>query len=144
MVGELGIKIVNAVTQKREDMLRPFDRCPYRAEASIDLTLNGNKDEFLHICGDNDWGYIAVDILKPLLQEANKLYIEILNEIGKRKPDVILVGMNEFRLLDILHIARDGEYGISVIKNIPVVRGNFCNGIKYLGKNESDEYLPFT
>lgn len=82
--------------------------------------------------------------IKPILQGANSIYTDILNNISDRKPEVILVGRNEFRMLDILHIARDGQEGITVIRGVPIVRGEFDNGIKYLGKKtEDDSELPF-
>ena len=124
------------------DIVRPYKGIGVKS--MMDLSLFGDDNHWLHICGDNDWGYLSLEVIKPILQEANSIYCEILKNIDDRKPEVILVGRNEFRMLDILHIARDGEEGISIIKGIPVVKGNFDNGTKYLGtKNEEDSESPF-
>ena len=85
---------------------------------------------------------MAVELLKPLLQEANKLYLEISKNIEKMKPEVVMVGKNDFRMLDILHLVRDTEEGISIIRNVPIVKGNFLNGVKFLGKQDIKE-SPF-
>lgn len=100
------------------------------------------KDSLLHICGNNDWAYLAVDLLKPLLREANKLYYEISKRISDVRPEVVVVGKNDFRMLDILHLVRDTEEGVSIIKNVPIVKGNFLNGVKFFGKKDIEE-LPF-
>ncbi len=111
----------------------------------LDLNLLGDDAHWLHLCGENDWGYLALEVLKPILQTAIGIHGEIVSHINESKPEVILVGRNDFRLLDILHIARDGEEGISIIRGIPVVKGDFDNGIKYLGKKTKDDTeLPFT
>lgn len=138
--GELGIKVKKI--RPDSDGVRPYDG--YGHKRMMDLSLFGDDDHWLHLCGDNDWGYLALEVLKPILQGANSIYTDILNNISDRKPEVILVGRNEFRMLDILHIARDGQEGIAVIRGVPIVRGEFDNGIKYLGKKtEDDSELPF-
>ena len=109
---------------------------------SNDLTMVDSEGKYLHICGDNDWGYLAVELLKPILKTGNELYCEISSKINELDPEVVLVGKTEYRILDILHIARDSEQGIAVIKGVPIVKGNFDNGVKYLGKREMN-YLPF-
>lgn len=143
MGGELGILISHVSVSS--DMVRPYGYYSYPlTNPSMDLTLHSEDGQFLHICGDNDWGYLAVDILIPLLKEASKIYNEICNKVVHEQPEVILVGKNEFRMLDILHMARGCGEHISIIKGVPVVKGNFDNGVKYYGKEKSlDESLPF-
>lgn len=138
--GELGIK-VKKINPDRNNV-RPFDG--FGNKRMMDLSLFGDDDHWLHLCGDNDWGYLSLEVLKPILQTAIGIHKEILDNIADHNPEVILVGNNDFRLLDILHIARDGEEGISIIRGIPVVKGDFDNGIKYLGKKTKDDSeLPF-
>lgn len=138
--GELGIKVMKINPDR--DIVRPYNGIGVKS--MMDLSLYGDDNHWLHLCGDNDWGYLALEILKPILQEANRLYYKISNNINSHKPEVVLVGRNEFRMLDILHAARDGEEGISVIMGVPIVKGNFDNGIKYLGKKtEDDSELSF-
>lgn len=108
-----------------------------------DLTMEDTEGKYLSICGENDWGYLAAELLKPLLIKGNDLYYEISKNISKLNPEIVLVGKNDFRLLDIVHLVRDPECGISIIKNVPIIKGDFTKGIKYLGNKGTEEYLPF-
>lgn len=138
--GELGIKIIKI--KPDSEAVRPYDG--YGHKRMTDLNLFGDDNHWLHICGENDWGYLALEVLKPILQTAIGIHKEITDHINESNPEVILVGRNDFRLLDILHIARDGEEGISIIRGIPVVKGDFDNGVKFLGKKTKDDSeLPF-
>ncbi len=144
MGGEIALKIKKVSCSN--DLVIPFN--DYKENPAIDLTIQ-TDDGWFHLCGDNDWGYLALEAIKPILQTGIKLENKILNGMQKYQPEVILLGKNEFRVLDILHIARDSELGIETIRGIPIVKGNFINGIKYLGKNDeielplSNDKLPF-
>jgi len=138
MGGELGIKI-KEIKQDR-DIVRPYS---YSERTCLDLSMFGEDGLWLHICGDNDWGYLGLEIIKPILKEGIELNSKILSGIEENKPEVVLVGRNDYRILDILHIARDSEEGISVIRGVPVVKGGFDNGVKYLGKMNHESELPF-
>lgn len=136
MGGEL---VVNVSAVKSDNwFVRPLNP----DNPNNDLTMVDNEGKFLHICGENDWGYLAAELLKPILKTGNELYYDISSKIDDLDPEVVLVGKTEYRLIDILHIVRDSEQGITVIKGVPIVKGDFNNGIKYLGKKEMD-YLPF-
>lgn len=111
--------------------------------SSNDLTIVAKDGECLHICGKNDWGYLAIELLKPILKAGTELYTKVSNEISEYNPEVVLVGTNDYRLLDIIHIARDSEFGISVIKGVPIIKGDFVKGIKHLGKKDTNTYLPY-
>lgn len=137
--GELGIKVMKI--RPDSEAVRPYDG--YGHKRMMDLSLFGDDDHWLHLCGDNDWGYLTLEVLKPILKEAIRLHEDIVDNLSVSKPEVILVGRNDFRLLDILHIARDSEEGISVIRGVPIVRGDFDNGIKYLGRKTDPIELPF-
>lgn len=136
----MGGELVINVSKVRSDnwFVKPLNP----DKPSNDLTMVDSEGKYLHICGDNDWGYLAVELLKPILKTGNELYCEISSKINELDPEVVLVGKTEYRILDILHIARDSEQGIAVIKGVPIVKGNFDNGVKYLGKREMN-YLPF-
>lgn len=136
--GELGIKI-KRINQDR-DIVRPYS---FSDRACIDLSMVGEDGQRLHICGDNDWGYLGLEIIKPILKAGIELNFKILSGIEENNPEVILVGRNDYRILDILHSARDSEEGISVIRGVPVVKGEFDNGVKYLGKMDKEQDLPF-
>lgn len=136
--GELGVNVKDIKRDK--DIVRPYHLA---CKNSMDLSLLTDDNSWLHICGDNDWGYLALEVLKPILQTGVKLNSEILNQISEKNPEVVVVGRNDFRILDILHTARDSEKGISVIHGVPIVMGDFDNGFKCLGNKEKEADLPF-
>lgn len=145
MNGEIGLKIKKVSCSN--DLIRPLSE--YRDNPAIDLAIQTTDDGFFHICGDNDWGYLALEAIKPILKEGIQLELKILEDVQKYKPEVIVLGKNDFRIFDILHTARDGEYGIKMFRGVPVVKGKFLDGIKYYGKNNEIEFpitktvLPF-
>ena len=139
--GELGINVKRVYSDN--GFIRPGELYwSISKKYGNDLSMEDIDGSHLHICGDNDWAYLAVDLLKPLLREANKLYLEISKNIEKMKPEVVVVGKNDFRMLDVLHMVRDTEEGISIIRNVPIVKGNFLNGVKFFGKQDIKE-SPF-
>lgn len=137
MGGELCINV--KLVKSDNHFVKPFNS----NNPSNDLTMVDEDGKYLHICGNNDWAYFAAELLKPVLKTGQELYSEIFTKVSKDNPEVVLVGRNEFRLLDIVQTVRDLEQGAPVIMGVPVVKGNFANGIKYLGKMETEECLPF-
>lgn len=141
MGGELGINVKRVYSDN--GFIRPGELYwSISKKYGNDLLIEDIDGSHLYICGDNDWAYLAVDLLKPLLREANKLYYEISKRISDVRPEVVVVGKNDFRMLDILHLVRDTEEGVSIIKNVPIVKGDFLNGVKFFGKQNIEE-LPF-
>lgn len=136
MGGELGIKIAKAYGSR--EIVRPYGEY----SEYIDLTIESATRENLHICGANDWGYLAADILKPVIKEAYRVYAQITNGILKNNPEVILLGRNEYRLIDIYRQLRNEQDTETQIMKVPYVKGDFANGIKYLGSQKEDSF-PF-
>lgn len=136
--GELGVNVKDIKRDK--DIVRPYHSS---CRNPMDLSLLTDDNDWLHICGNNDWGYLALEILKPILQTGIKLNSEICDQISEKNPEVIVVGRNDYRILDILHTARDSEKGISMLRGVPIVMGYFDNGFKCLGNKEREADLPF-
>lgn len=136
--GELGINVKQI--KRDNDIVRPYRLA---CRNPTDLSLLGDDNNWLHICGNNDWGYLALEVLKPILQTGVKLNSEICDQISEKNPEVVVVGRNDYRILDILHTARDSEKGISIIRGVPIVMGDFDNGFKCLGSKEKEADLPF-
>lgn len=138
--GELGIKVNKAILSN--DVIQPHKSV--NMNTLIDLSLLDTNGEYFHICGENDWGYLLVDALLPLLKYSDKIFQEINNMIEKYRvrPEVIGLGKNEYRAVDIMHRIRGLGDPINMYKGIPVVCLGETNAVKLFGKSER-EYLPF-
>lgn len=138
--GELGIKVNKAILSN--DVIQPHKGL--NMSTLIDLSLLDTNGEYFHICGENDWGYLLVDALLPLFKYADNVLQEISSMIEgyKGHPEVIGLGKNEYRAVDIMHRIRGLGDPIKIYKSIPVVCLGETNAIKLFGKSER-EYLPF-
>lgn len=144
MVGEIAIKIDNLKFDRVIDLTRPYGVGYCRAEPAQDLTLM-NGQETLHICGENDFPYLFINALKPLMEYEKTTRENIENELFSAKyvPKVILLGKNEFRAMDIMYRLRNNNNPFTEYKEFPVVRGKKNNEIELLGEDGESEDLPF-
>ena len=73
--------------------------------------------------------------IMPLLRYADQVEIAIRRKLDDfcYKPEVIGLGKNEFRALDILHRLRGLDDPLSIYKGVPVVRLKDNDGIKIYG-----------
>ena len=140
--GELGMKISKVEFSRDEDMIKPFTDDGYlirefgkNLDQYIDLDIYEKDGNILHICGKNDWGYLMIDTLMPLIKYADNVLqkiLKMLEEYGG-KPEVIVLGKNEYRAVDIIHRLRENGDPINVFLSIPVVKYEQNNYIKLLG-----------
>lgn len=139
MTGEFGI-IIDKVSFD-DDMVTPYK---FNSRPCIDMTISSSEDT-VHVCGYNDWGYLLTDALLPLLRYAET----VLSNINKQldgydgSPEVIVLGKNEYRAVDILHRLRGLGDPIRIYKGIPIVETDYINKTQLLGKHNSDSELPF-
>ncbi len=149
MSGEFGIEIGKIDFNRTDDLIKPYGNTSIYTDdkPAQDLTITSTSNEAFHICGNNDWAYLVVDALSPLLQYASLVENEVSGKLRRMdrdknlKPKVIGLGRNEFRALDILHRIRGSEDSLKEYNNIPVVRLEENNSIEFLGTKEFD--LPF-
>ena len=114
MSGEFSIKIGKIDFNRIDDLIKPYGNTSICTDdkPAQDLTITSTSNETFHICGNNDWAYLVVDALSPLLQYASLVVNKISNDLRKMgkekntKPKVIGLGKNEFRAFDILHRLR--------------------------------------
>lgn len=108
-----------------------------------DLSMK-TEDGWFHICGDNDWGYLALQLLEPIYKEAEKILAAIDNSIKVSKSEnnnirIIELGRNDKRIMDIRFGGKDK---CTQINGIPViVKDDVENHIGYLIDYEAE--LPF-
>jgi len=134
--GEIDIEVVGIDLHGIKEINQSF----YTGEIkhSTDITLHCKDKGCLTIHGKNDWGYLITDALQPLLNYAEQVFVDIDKRISNYtgKPEVIALGKNEFRAVDIMHKLRGLGDPIKIYKGIPVVRVNYDNKIELLGFSE--------
>lgn len=137
--GELGIEVSKVVLNRTNDM-----REPYGNSSMIDFSILDKNGCWFHICGKNDWGYLLTEALQPLLEYALGIFKEIDKKLKayKGQPEIIGLGKNEFRAVDIIHRLRGFGEPVEEYKGIPVIKLRADNKIELLGLVENDE-LPF-
>ena len=119
-----------------DDLTKPFTgHDEFHLDQYIDLDIFENDGNVLHICGKNDWGYLMVDALMPLIKYADNVLQKIRKMLDEYdgKPEVIVLGRNEYRAVDIIHRLRSNGDLISIFLSIQVVKSERNNYIKLLG-----------
>ena len=134
--GELGLKIMSV----RSD--RYFVRPSYYSlnnehEASNDLSMQLEGGGLFHICGDNDWAFLALDLLKPIKNEAKK-FVEAVQDRKNKSPKIkaVMLGKNDKRIMDVYFGGRDK---CDKILGIPVIETDNLNEVEFLVE---DTYIP--
>jgi hypothetical protein len=134
--GELGMKVSKVRFSLDNDLTNPFTgHDAFNLDQYIDMDIFENDGNVLHICGKNDWGYLMVDALMPLIKYADNVLQKIRKMLDEYdgKPEVIVLGRNEYRAVDIIHRLRGNGDPINVFLSIPVVKSEQNNYIKLLG-----------
>lgn len=103
------------------------------------------KDGFLHLIGENDWGYLLAHALAPLINYGRQVEIEVFRKLldFQGVPEVISLGKNEFRAVDILHIIREPGKKLTEIDHIPVVESTKTNGISIYGDRKAAKEVNY-
>lgn len=124
-----------------DDIVRPYGHPFGSSEVAIDMTFYMNQDQCFHFCGPNDWGQILADSLQDLMRYARAVREDIDSQIKKEgRPQVIVLGKNEYRALEIWSTICCGEK-LEDFEGFPVVRSNDNdNGITLFG---CEPELPF-
>lgn len=141
MGGELGIEVDHVGFGSKSDLCEPYGSFGL---SPIDLTLYDKEGKWLHICGKNDWGYLLADAFQPLLIYGDEVCTKINKKIDayNGKPEIIGLGKNEYRAIDIIHRLRGLGDPIKIYKGIPVVQLQTPNRIELFGI-DNDNALPF-
>lgn len=137
--GELGIEVNKIVLNREKDV-----REPYGNSSMIDFSILDKNGHWFHICGENDWGYLLTEALQPLLKYALEVFQEIDNKLNSYhgQPEIIGLGKNEYRAVDIIHRLRGFGEPIEMYKGTPITKLRSNNKIELFGLVENDE-LPF-
>ena len=131
--GELSVKIKSIRSDKY--FVRPWNEC----DVSNDLTMVLDNNEFLHICGNNDWAFLALQLLEPVKDEAKR----ITKLVQDRKADTptikaVMLGKNDKRIMDVYF---GGKGKCDRILGLPVLTTEHLNEVSFL--IEDTHELPF-
>ena len=134
MQGELGLKALKAVITPETDAIRPFSNfAGDGGKVSLELKLLDENGAFLYLVGENDWAELMVDALIPLEKEACKVENQMLDTLAdlKYRPQVIGLGKDEFRLLNLFHRIKGSGDPILIYRGIPIVKLGENSAIKF-------------
>ena len=141
MVGEFAIKADKIKISRESDFVQPYgyDKFDWN-DGTMDFDIHSGN-EVLHICGSNDWGYLMADALIPLLKYAAQVKMDIKNRIHiDDVVDVIGLGRNEYRALDIIHRLNNCGEPIHDLFDVPIVRLRQDNGTRIYFSNKSVDF----
>lgn len=102
-----------------------------------DLHLYDTDGGCLHLVGNNDWGRLMAEALVPLMAYARNVEEEINSKLNGsiQKPEVIILGKNDYRAFTILHRLR-GACKLTEIDGVKIVEGSKPTGVELFGEQE--------
>lgn len=138
--GELAIKI--AKVRSDPSFVRPniYSVAMGSKEPSNDLTMISSTNETLHICGDNDWAFLALQLLEPIKDEAKRI-TKLVQDRKAETPTIkaVMLGKNDKRIMDVYF---GGKGKCERIIGLPVIVTDELNEVTFLV--EDTNYLPFS
>ena len=139
--GELSFKIKSVYSDR--DFIRPsrysINTLNNKYEPTNDLSMQLDDGNYFHICGNNDWAFLALDLLKPIKDEAKSI-IQCVKERKEKNPDIkaVTLGKNDKRIMDIYF---GGKGRCDKIVGLPVITTEQLNEVKFLVEKEI--FVPF-
>ena len=118
-----------------------------------DLRIEGTDGGMLCLVGNNDWGLLMAEALVPLMAYARNVEEEINSKLNGsiQKPEVIILGKNDYRAFTILHRLRGG-CNLTEIDGVKIVEGSKPTGVELFGEQEKhqedswpgpDDWVPY-
>lgn len=141
MSGELALKIIKVYSDKffvrpSEHSINSFnkDKTP-----SNDLSMVMENNKTLHICGDNDWAFLALELLEPIKNEAKRI-TKLVQDRKAETPTIkaVTLGKNDKRIMDVYF---GGKGKCDRILGLPVLTTEHLNEVSFL--IEDTHELPF-
>lgn len=130
--GELGFDILKVSSDMR--YIRPNDE-----KISNDLTMHTIDGNFFHICGNNDWAFLALELLEPIKKEAKNIIQKVKNYIDSGiNIKAIILGRNDKRIMDVYF---GGRNKCEKIFGIPIIISDKKDLFEVLV--EYEEHLPY-
>ena len=107
---------------------------------SNDLSMRLENNKFLHICGDNDWAFLALQLLEPIKDEAKRI-TKLVQDRKAYTPTIkaVMLGKNDKRIMDVYF---GGKGKCERILGLPVIVTDELNEVTFLV--EDTNCLPFS
>lgn len=104
-----------------------------------DLSMKGADGEFLHICGDNDWAFLALDLLEPIMNEAKKI-TKLVQDRKTQTPIIkaVILGKNDKRIMDVYF---GGKGKCEKILGLPIIATDKLDEVTFLVEDTNS--IPF-
>ena len=129
MRGELSLNIKSVYSDNW--FVRPTEYSMSNDDnATNDLVMESDIGERLYICGNNDWAFLALELLNPIKKEANRI-IELIQERIREDSNIkaVMLGVNDKRIMDVYF---GGHDKCKRILGIPVIITNELNKVSFL------------
>lgn len=132
MGGELSLKVEHVYSDS--DFVRPTNFSFRNAGiVSNDLSMTLEHDGCLHICGNNDWAFLALELLKPIKDEAMKIMGTVQDRLAEYpKIKAVMLGKNDKRIMDVYC---GGKGKCDKLFGMPVIETDELNEVKFLVKD---------
>ena len=151
MSGDILINVDSITFYDKSKFIKPFtnnidDSGSYSSMTFYSKRQSQHSDDkdVLELYGDKDWAYLIVDAMIPLLEYGETVENEVRQYYEKEdKIDVIGLGKNEFRALDIVHRLRGIGDSLKMYRGVPVVRLNKDSGIYIYKYNNTSNNINF-
>lgn len=141
MSGELSLKVLGVHSDKffvrpTVNSVSTFNK---EGNPSNDLSMRLENNKFLHICGDNDWAFLALELLEPIKDEAKRI-LKMVQDRKSETPSIkaVMLGKNDKRIMDVYF---GGRNKCERILGLPVIATNELNEVTFLV--EDTNTLPF-
>lgn len=106
---------------------------------SNDLSMKLENNKFLHICGDNDWAFLALQLLEPIKDEAKRIMMLVQDrKVNTPAIKAVMLGKNDKRIMDVYF---GGKGKCERILGLPVLTTEHLNEVSFL--IEDTHELPF-
>ncbi len=135
--GELAIKV--AKVRSDFSFVRPDIYSVTNEEPSNDLTMISSTNETLHICGNNDWAFLALELLEPIKNEAKRI-TKLVQDRKAETPTIkaVMLGKNDKRIMDVYF---GGKGKCERILGLPVITTDNLNEVTFLVEDTNS--IPF-
>ena len=135
--GELAIKV--AKVRSDFSFVRPDIYSVTNQEPSNDLTMISSTNETLHICGNNDWAFLALELLEPIKNEAKRI-TKLVQDRNAETPTIkaVMLGKNDKRIMDVYF---GGKGKCERIIGLPIIVTDNLNEVTFLVEDTNS--IPF-
>ena len=106
---------------------------------SNDLSMKLENNKFLHICGDNDWAFLALQLLEPIKDEAKRIMMLVQDrKVNTPAIKAVMLGKNDKRIMDVYF---GGKGKCEKILGLPIIATDKLDEVTFLVEDTNS--IPF-